>query len=282
MKIVESRETCLQEILSLTQTLESMPEAEQSEILDQIETNMKELRRLSIRCVELVVLWRDQFRYLALIGTKQRAIRKRRAQTAIQVPYLTSQNVNYLLKIKTDTACFASLPISKHFNFAPEGARSDPFLIQTSVSGNIVAGNRARALRKGKEGGSLKRTLPLGEDDMSKAKACEEMILYERPFSAVSNNAPSQSPMVSPANLKQAAGAKAADVISPVPLEFPAPNGQMLSEFAVAVENYIKETTLVSVQSSSVSHQSIEHQKARLNSDSPSPDNTNKKLPAEQ
>lgn len=108
--------------------------------------------------------------------------------------------MNYLLKIKTDTACFASLPIAKHFNFAPEGARSDPFLIQTSVSGNIVAGNRARALRKGKEGVNLKRTLPLGEDDMSKAKACEEMILYERPFSPAS--VAGTSPSISPSNAK--------------------------------------------------------------------------------
>jgi hypothetical protein len=83
--------------------------------------------------------------------------------------------------MKTDTICFANLSISKHFNFAPENSRGDPFLIQASVSGNIIAGNRARALRKGKEGQTLKRTLPLAEDDMTKAKACEEMILYERP-----------------------------------------------------------------------------------------------------
>jgi len=44
------------------------------------------------------------------------------------------------------------MAIGKHFNFAAETSRGDPFLIQTSVSGNIVAGNRARALRKGKDG----------------------------------------------------------------------------------------------------------------------------------
>ena len=147
---------------------------------------MKELRAHSIRCVELVVLWRDQFRYLALIGSKQRTIRKRRAQTAIQVPYLTNENVNYLLKMKTDTIVFASMTIGKYFNFAPENSRGDPFLIQTSVSGNIIAGNRARAIRKGKEGQLIKRTIPLGDDDMGKAKACEEMILYERPVSSTS------------------------------------------------------------------------------------------------
>ena len=85
------------------------------------------------------------------------------------------------MKMKSDTAILSTLPLAKYFNFASEGSRGDPFLIQTSVSGNIIAGNRARALRanKGKDGASerlIKRTIPLGDDDMSKARACEEMI----------------------------------------------------------------------------------------------------------
>ena len=52
--------------------------------------------------------------------------------------------------MKTDTITFATLAIAKHFNFANENSRGDPFLIQTSVAGNILAGNRARALRKEK------------------------------------------------------------------------------------------------------------------------------------
>ena len=72
------------------------------------------------------------------------------------------------------------MKVARWFNFAPEGSRGDPFLIQTSVSGNIVAGNRARALRAANKGtGSerfIKRVIPLAEDDMSKARACEEMI----------------------------------------------------------------------------------------------------------
>ena len=79
---------------------------------------------------------------------------------------------------------FVSMTIGKYFNFAPENSRGDPFLIQTSVSGNIIAGNRARAIRKGKAGENIKRVIALAEDDMSKAKACEEMILYERPVSS--------------------------------------------------------------------------------------------------
>ena len=99
------------------------------------------------------------------------------------MPYLTDENVNYLLKMKTDTSVFATLALGRYFNFATETSRGDPFLIQTSVSGNIVAGNRARALKKGRDAQTYKRTIPLVDEDMNKAKACEEMILYERPLS---------------------------------------------------------------------------------------------------
>lgn len=60
------------------------------------------------------------------------------------------ESVNYLIKMKTDTLNFATLePIAKHFNFAAVNSRGDPFLIQTSVSGNIVAGSKAiKAMRK--------------------------------------------------------------------------------------------------------------------------------------
>ena len=97
------------------------------------------------------------------------------------MPYLTDDNVNYLLKMKSDTSVFATLALGRYFNFATETSRGDPFLIQASVSGNIVAGNRARALKKGRD--ANKRTIPLADEDMNKAKACEEMILYERPLS---------------------------------------------------------------------------------------------------
>lgn len=51
------------------------------------------------------------------------------------------------------------------------------------MSGNVVAGNKIRAIKQ-REGDIIKRTLPLGDEDMTKAKACEEMIMYERPVSA--------------------------------------------------------------------------------------------------
>ena len=88
--------------------------------------------------------------------------------------------------MKHDTTILATLTLAKYFNFVGEGQRADPFLIQASVSGNVVAGNKIRAIKqRGQD--VIKRTLPLGDEDMTKAKACEEMIMYERPPSATTS-----------------------------------------------------------------------------------------------
>ena len=42
---------------------------------------------------------------------------------------MTGQNVNYLLKMRSDTSHYSTLAIGKHFNFASESSRGDPFLI---------------------------------------------------------------------------------------------------------------------------------------------------------
>ena len=49
--------------------------------------------------------------------------------------------------MKSDTTIFSTLAVAKYFNFVGEGQRADPFLIQASVSGNIVAGNKIRAIK---------------------------------------------------------------------------------------------------------------------------------------
>ena len=136
--------------------------------------------------------------------------------------------------MKTDTIVFASMTIGKYFNFAPENSRGDPFLIQTSVSGNIIAGNRARAIRKGKEGQSIKRTIPLGDDDMGKARACEEMILYERPVSSTSKPT-SASPGITGRNNEQDEDLVKSQISS-------------LKEFESALVQYINDTTLSGLQ----------------------------------
>lgn len=57
---IKRREECLGEIYKLNEALEgASDENEQTTIVDQVEAKLKELRALSIRCVELVVLWRD-------------------------------------------------------------------------------------------------------------------------------------------------------------------------------------------------------------------------------
>ena len=136
--------------------------------------------------------------------------------------------------MKTDTIVFASMTIGKYFNFAPENSRGDPFLIQTSVSGNIIAGNRARAIRKGKEGQSIKRTIPLGDDDMGKARACEEMILYERPVSSTSKPT-SASPGITGRNDEKDEDLVKSQISS-------------LKEFESALVQYINDTTLSGLQ----------------------------------
>lgn len=50
----------------------------------------------------------------------------------------------------------------------------------------MVAGNKIRAIKQ-RENDIIKRTLPLEDEDMTKAKACEEMIMYERPASSVTS-----------------------------------------------------------------------------------------------
>jgi hypothetical protein len=47
-----------------------------------------------------------------------------------------------------------------------------------SLAGSVVAGNDVRALKQRKEQ-SKKHVLPLTEEEVTKAKACEEMIMYE-------------------------------------------------------------------------------------------------------
>lgn len=127
---------------------------------------------------------------------------------------------------------FATLAITRHFNFANENSRGDPFLIQTSVSGNILAGNRARALRKEKQNAWVKRTLPLAEEDMRKAKACEEMILYER---AAVNNPSNATINVNQVHSPHSSNRQSGTTI---------PKETTLQEFENAVVSYIKDTTL--------------------------------------
>ena len=81
MKNIQKREEVLAKIIEQSKTLDDpkLDEGQINDTIDKLELMLRELRALSIRTVELIVLWRDQFRYLALIGSKQRTLRKRRA-----------------------------------------------------------------------------------------------------------------------------------------------------------------------------------------------------------
>ena len=81
--------------------------------------------------------------------------------------------------------------------------------------------------------------MPLAEDDMNKAKACEEMIQYERPVNSA------QQPVASPINTSRKDGGQ----LQP---EMPSPpNVKTLVEFENAVTAYIKDTTLIESQPAS-------------------------------
>lgn len=96
MSAIEARETQIKLIYELSDQMKG-DTADKDGLVQQLAAELLKLRHESIKVVELVVLWRDQIRYLTMMGTRQKHLRKRRAQTAIQIPYLTADNVNYLL-----------------------------------------------------------------------------------------------------------------------------------------------------------------------------------------
>ena len=56
----------------------------------------------------------------------------------------------------------------------------------------MVAGNKIRAIKQ-RENDIIKRTLPLEDEDMTKAKGCEQMIMYERPASSAASKSGGQA-----------------------------------------------------------------------------------------
>ena len=79
IKTITAREACLKECVDLSHKLGNASQEQEEELLDQMDTKLRELRQLGIKTVESVVLWRDQFRSLAMIGANQRSLKKKRA-----------------------------------------------------------------------------------------------------------------------------------------------------------------------------------------------------------
>ena len=93
---------------------------------------------------------------------------------------------NYLIKMRDDTLDFNKLYMSAFFNFSEQNL--DPFLVQTSITEkqNLTQGNGVRALLKKKQeanppqNSQTKIIIPLNDQIISKAKACQEMLTYEK------------------------------------------------------------------------------------------------------
>jgi hypothetical protein len=78
MGAIRTREQLLASIAKLSEELKIGP-IPQEQLVTQISSELLQLRHSSIKVVELIVLWRDQLRYLTLMGTKSKQLRKRRA-----------------------------------------------------------------------------------------------------------------------------------------------------------------------------------------------------------
>ncbi len=81
------------------------------------------------------------------------------------------------MKLKFDTKDFAeNQMIRENFNVCSGTKFSDPFLIQMSLNGKIAVGTDARNLKLNSKAGTrivTKRVVPLNNEDIERAKACE-------------------------------------------------------------------------------------------------------------
>lgn len=123
------------------QLLKAIRTASNTATVDEMEKMLIRLRGLTIKTVEMIVLWRDQFRYFALMLSKGRLARKKKAHQAIQTPYLTDPVSsldqfcdNYLIKLRYDTKDFSEMKlISENFNVF-NGKLADTFLLHMSLT----------------------------------------------------------------------------------------------------------------------------------------------------
>ena len=187
MKAITAREQCIRVIREKDQT--EMDIASQTEghvpsqdFIAEMSQIIQNLRQLSIHVVEQIVLWRDQVRQINVMSTKnsQKIARKRKIQTAIQLAYLLDSGENYLLKMKSDLQDFNKFYSNTFFNFSEKNA--DPFLVQTSVlpKKSLATGGGLRSLQNRKNAENTKIMLPMNDQLIQKAKACQEMIMYEK------------------------------------------------------------------------------------------------------
>ena len=89
--------------------------------------------------------------------------------------------------MRDDTLKFNTMFSNQFFNFSEKNC--DPFLIQTSIlpKKNIAVGGGVRSLKQMRSAATSKTKadtekiiLPLNDQLIQKAKACQEMIMYEK------------------------------------------------------------------------------------------------------
>jgi hypothetical protein len=81
-KVTQERHQIIDQIRELNAQFNPEQEPDK-QMLDQFVILLQKLRSVSIRAVEVIVLWRDQLRYLALLSTNHRPLRRKRAQQSI-------------------------------------------------------------------------------------------------------------------------------------------------------------------------------------------------------
>ena len=182
MHAISQREKCLQAIhvfnKELAAALELKPAKEAlDELIDAAEAKIRELRALTINAVSFISYWREQFPGQPVPKPKRKGGKKKQTRQPDPVPYLTSEHVNYLVKMQTDTNAFCSLPMGKFFNFGAENSRGDPMLVKTSIVSVLATHGKGSYL------GRDKRILEFDAEEEDKARVAEEIIFAEKAFS---------------------------------------------------------------------------------------------------
>ncbi|KAF4689778.1 hypothetical protein FOZ63_033464, partial [Perkinsus olseni] len=138
IKAVLRRESTIQKLDQIDKVVSEQPSAlDSASLRSELVTNLLALREASIRCVEAVVAWRESLIPSAAVPSSGSP----GEGTTTDIPPLwtdANSNVNYLIKMKTDTLWLADASFHRLFAFS---SRSDPFLVSPSVTPTT---NRAR------------------------------------------------------------------------------------------------------------------------------------------
>jgi|JI10StandDraft_1071094.scaffolds.fasta_scaffold125433_2 hypothetical protein len=98
------------------------------------------------------------------------------------MPFVHEDHGNYLMKIKVDVQHYAESPLGKYFYFASAN-KIDPFLITASMDASSQAvGGGVRGLRqRGNNVAAVKKMLlPVSDQMIKKANACQEILMLEK------------------------------------------------------------------------------------------------------